>query len=329
MAVLLGLKEYADTLDITAIVAMADSGGSTGRLHDELGVLPPGDIRKCLIALADDASVMRQLFEYRFETAAVGPSYHAQADNPAQNPGLNTGLTGHSFGNLFLSALEKVTGSLPAAIEEASRILRVRGTVIPVTTDKTDIAIHTKTDQHLVGEHYLDDEGYIREHGITTTHLTNSPTLNPRAHDALATADCIVFGPGDVYGSILPCLQVHGLREAIQENTRAHKVLVVNTTNKPGLTSSWRSSDYLTCVESYIGAGSITHCIANNEQPPAHLAEKYTSHYGEDVLVVCDSLPHSCAPIYTHLLKHYPHDAGEQFIRHDEHRLAEQIVRIL
>jgi uncharacterized cofD-like protein len=307
MAVLTGLKAYADVVDIAAIVAMADDGGSTGRLRDELGVLPPGDIRKCLVALADDAPVLRALFEYRF------------------NGG---GMAGHSFGNLLLAALEKVTGSLPAAIEEASRILRVRGRVLPVTTDNTRIHIDTKTERQVVGEHHLDNKHFVRTEGVHATHLTHSPTINPHARDALLAADCIVIGPGDVYGSILPCLHVGGMREALAASTHARKVLIVNATNKKGLTDGWGASDYLACVEREVGAGTVTHCIANTTPAPQQLVEKYVHEEGAGVLVACDTLPITCTPIYTHLLKTYPADAHEHFIRHDEQLLATEIMRI-
>lgn len=305
MAVLTGLKAYAETIDITAIVAMADDGGSTGRLRDELGVLPPGDIRKCLIALSDDAGTMRSLFEYRF----------TQGD-----------LAGHSFGNLFLSALEKVAGSMPRAIEEASHILRVCGTVLPVTTDDTRIAIRTASKKNIIGEKYLDDADFVSNEGVVSTSLTASPTINPHARDALMRADCIVIGPGDIHGSILPCLQVRGMREALA-NARAAKVLVVNATNKRGLTEHWGARAYLDAIEREIGTGAITHCIANTAEAPAALQQRYAEHEGDGVRVACDALPPSCTPLYTPLLKHYPPHT-EAFIRHDEHILAQMLYAL-
>src|SRR5277367_4148896 len=188
--VLRGLKKYQ--LDLTAIVSMADDGGSTGILRDELGVLPPGDVRQCLVALSNSSRLMRSLMNYRFE---------------------NGGLGGHSFGNLLLSALEKVTGSFEKAVEEAGKILYIRGKVIPVTTNQVRLKMVLANRKVLEGEKevYLSQE---IDQGYTTIYLEPDPKANPRAIDEIMNADLIVLGPGGLYTSLIPNLLVEGISDA-------------------------------------------------------------------------------------------------------------------
>ena len=171
--VLTGLKKYS--LDLTAIVSMADDGGSTGVLRDELGVLPPGDVRQCLVALSNSTNLMRSLMNYRFE---------------------NGGLGGHSFGNLLLSALEKVTGSFEKAVEEARRILYINGKVLPVTMNQVRLKMVLNNRKVLEGERevYLSQE---IEEGYKSIYLEPYPTVNPKVIEEIQAADLIVLGPGD------------------------------------------------------------------------------------------------------------------------------------
>src|SRR5271154_7496815 len=179
-AVLQGLKDYE--LDISAIVSMADDGGSTGILRDELGVLPPGDVRQCLVALSNSSRLMRSLMNYRFE---------------------NGGLGGHSFGNLLLSALEKVTGSFEKAVEEAGKILYIKGKVIPVTTHQVRLKMLLNDRKVLEGEKevYLSKE---IDRGYKSIYLEPYPKANPHAIDEIINADMIVIGPGGLHTSIIP-----------------------------------------------------------------------------------------------------------------------------
>src|SRR5579872_1577986 len=173
--VLKGLKKYP--LDLTAIVSMADDGGSTGILRDELGVLPPGDVRQCLVALSNSSRLMRSLMNYRFE---------------------NGGLGGHSFGNLLLSALEKVTGSFEKAVEEVGKILSIRGKVIPVTTHQVRLKMILDSRKILEGEKeiYLSHE---IDQGYKSIYLEPYPKANPRAIEEIINSDLTVVGPGGLH----------------------------------------------------------------------------------------------------------------------------------
>ena len=206
---LTGMKKY--DVDLTAIVSMADDGGSTGILRDDLGVLPPGDVRQCLVALSNSSRLMRSLMNYRFENGNLG---------------------GHSFGNLLLSALEKVTGSFEHAVEEAGRILYIRGKVLPVTTNKVRLQMLLERGKKLEGEKqvYLSKE---IDKGYKDISLVPSPQVNPLVIDSIRNCDLVVISPGGLHTSIIPNLLVEGVSEAICK-TQAKKVFVVNLLNRIG-----------------------------------------------------------------------------------------------
>jgi uncharacterized cofD-like protein len=188
-SVLSGLKNYAH--DITAIVNMSDDGGSTGILRDELGVLPPGDIRQCLVALSQSDQIMRDLFNYRFAEGT---------------------FEGHSFGNLFLTALEKVTGSFDAAVGTASQVLNISGRVVPVTLTNSQLVLARADGTRLTGQHAIEGAQLTPRPKLS---LTPSPTLNPEAAATIAAADLIVIAPGNLYASLAPTLIVPGLGAAV------------------------------------------------------------------------------------------------------------------
>src|SRR5947209_6409202 len=194
-AVLTGLRHY--TSNITAVVSMSDNGGSSGRLRDEFGYLPPGDVRRCLVALASDADSMllRQLFEYRFEKGL--------------------GLNGHTFGNLLLTALTDILGSSDRAIDEAGRLLRIRGRVLPVTLTPTTLCARLTDGYEICGETDIDVRKDHHDVGIAEVYLRPHATVHPPVLEAIARADLIVLGPGDLYTSVIPNLLVRGVREAI------------------------------------------------------------------------------------------------------------------
>ncbi|MEI9966205.1 MAG: gluconeogenesis factor YvcK family protein [Candidatus Moraniibacteriota bacterium] len=169
--------------ELSAIVSMADDGGSTGILRDELGVLPPGDVRQCLVALSDSSETLRDLMTYRFE---------------------HGGLSGHSFGNLLLSALEKITGDFLSAVHEAATLLNVRGEVLPVTSSDTELCVTLKNGTKLRGEHAINTDKRLGRTGIRRTFLEPKPVANPNALQKIREADLIVIGPGNHYCSILP-----------------------------------------------------------------------------------------------------------------------------
>lgn len=303
--VLNGLKKYP--LDLTAIVSMADDGGSTGILRDELGVLPPGDVRQCLVALSNSSRLMRSLMNYRFE---------------------NGGLGGHSFGNLLLSALEKVTGSFEKAVEEAGKILYIKGKVIPVTTHQTRLKMVLNNSTVLEGEKeiYLSQEIDL---GYRTIYLEPFPKVNPRVIEEIGSADLVVIGPGGLHTSLIPNLLVEGVGEAICRSG-AKKIFVVNLMNRTGQTTHFKASDYLSELVRFIGEDPFDYILINSQKPPKALIEVYSAEGNlvdndikEDSRVVsADMLGGLHGEPKRDLLK-------RSLIRHDSKKLAQELMKIV
>lgn len=248
--VLSGLKNKE--LDLNAIIAMTDSGGSTGKLRDQLGVLPPGDLRQALIALSEASDIWRKLFTYRFDKGD---------------------LEGHNFGNIFLSAIEKITNSNQDAIDRASEILQTTGRVIPVTFDKCTLCAEYDDGSVIEGESNIDENEKVTAR-IKTLYLKPPANINLDAKRVLERANAVVLGPGDIYTSLVPNLIVSGVRE-ILGNIKAKKILVVNLMVKAGQTQGFKVSDFIDEVEKYIGEGSLDYVIVNSKNPPKDLVERY------------------------------------------------------
>ena len=250
------LKEY--TSQIAAIVSMADDGGSTGVLRDELGTLPPGDVRQCLVALSDSPKV-RDLFDYRFEEGT---------------------FQGHAFGNLLLTALEKVTGDFNEAVETASEILRVNGTVIPATLDDVRLKMEWK-DKSLIlnGERMIDAEYFQHDPRKATLSLTPKPKPNPTAILAIEQADIVVIAPGDLYTSLGPLLVIDGIGEALQRSS-AIKLYVSNLVSKKGQTDKFTVSDHASEIERFAGGPFLDYVLYNNEAPSRAVAARYKAEGG-------------------------------------------------
>ena len=302
--VLRGLKKYP--LDLTAIVSMADDGGSTGILRDELGVLPPGDVRQCLVALSNSSRLMRSLMNYRFE---------------------NGGLGGHSFGNLLLSALEKVTGSFEKAVEEAGKILSIKGKVIPVTTHQVRLKMILNNRKILEGEKeiYLSQE---IDQGYKTIYLEPYPKVNPRVIEEIHNADLLVIGPGGLHTSLIPSLLVEGVSEAVC-NSDAKKIFVLNLMNRRGQTTGYKTSHYLNELVRFIGRDIFDHILINVQKPPKELIDVYAAE-GEIVendldderIVFSDMLGSVAEEPRRDLLK-------RNLIRHDSKKLAQELMKIV
>ncbi|MFP5502864.1 MAG: uridine diphosphate-N-acetylglucosamine-binding protein YvcK, partial [Candidatus Sericytochromatia bacterium] len=243
-----GLKEYSD--NITAIVTVADDGGSSGRLREELGVLPPGDIRNCLIALAREERLLTDLFRFRF-------------------PG-ETGLGGHSFGNLFLAAMTGIAGDLMKAIQYSSRVLAVRGQVIPATMAQMTLVARFKDGSVVRGESNIT----AKRMAITEMWCEpGSPAALPEAIRAIEEADAIILGPGSLYTSLVPHLPIPGLREALLAS-RAPRLYVCNVMTQPGETDGFAASDHVAVLHRFGGEG-LCQSVLVNEALPWRLLEKY------------------------------------------------------
>ncbi|HEX3082240.1 MAG TPA: gluconeogenesis factor YvcK family protein [Candidatus Saccharimonadia bacterium] len=252
--------------DITAIVNMTDDGGSTGILRDELGVLPPGDVRQCLVALSESDQVMRDLFTYRYTTGT---------------------FKGHSFGNLFLTTLEKVTGSFAEAVEAASGILAIQGKVVPVTTDNARLILETADGRTIYGEDRIGegpaDDALFSKGKSHKLYLNTPAKLNPAAATALAEADLIVIAPGKLYSSIIPLFLIDGMKQALIKAT-GKKVYVCNLMTRPTQTAGFTVEDFAAEIERYIGEPVLDYVIYNTEQPSETLLSRYAVEGEQPVL---------------------------------------------
>jgi uncharacterized cofD-like protein len=238
-----GLKQYA--ADLTAVVTVADDGGSSGKLRRKLGVLPPGDFRNCLTALADSESLMTQLFQYRF--------------------GEGTGLDGHSFGNLFISAMAEIGGSFEQGLVEASRVLAVQGRVLPSTLQDVTLVAHLREERNgtlntVAGESQIPQaEGTIEQVFLEPDQIP----AYPDAVKAILAADLILAGPGSLYTSVLPNLLVPGIVEAVRAS-RALKVYICNVATQQGETDGYNVADHVQALDTHLGSGLWNMILAND-----------------------------------------------------------------
>ncbi len=253
------LKDYSQS--ITAIVNMVDDGGSTGVLRDELGTLPPGDVRQCLVALSNSPKV-RELFNYRFSEGT---------------------FQGHAFGNLLISALEKISGNFSEAVETASEILRVNGKVVPATLDDIRLKMEwSEASVILRGERVIDAEHFANDPRRARLSLVPNAHANPDALAAIAGADLIVIAPGDLYTSLGPLLVVEGIGDALCE-AKAPKLYVANLVTKKGQTEGFSVADHADEIERFVGCEFLDYVLYNRQQPDAELARRYEE---EDAFLV-------------------------------------------
>ncbi|MAG60357.1 hypothetical protein CL619_01085 [archaeon] len=304
--VLRGLKRHE--VELSAIVSMADDGGSTGVLRDELGVLPPGDVRQCLVALSDSSRLMRSLMSYRFEEGC---------------------LKGHSFGNLLLCAMEKVTGSFEKAVEEVGKVLKINGKVIPVTTTDVRLRMELSDGSMLNGEGQIYGSEKISQ-GYKRIFLEPTPSPHNQAISEIMAADLIVFGPGGLYSSLIPLLLVPGIVGALKE-TMAEKVFVMNLMNRKGQTDSFKASSYLRELSKFMPSDLFDHILINNGLPANTLVEAYAK---ESSLVENDLIKDSHV-IATDLLSEKLKEVQNgdllkrNLIRHDHKKIAEELIKVL
>jgi len=307
--VLSGIKKYFK--NITALVSMADDGGSTGQLRDDYGVLPSGDVRQCLVALSKSPKA-RDLFNYRFE---------------------NGGLDGHSFGNLFLTALEKTTGNFRDGIKLASQILRVQGLVEPITLDKVTLVI--KDGENITRrEHNIDDKVFDNLRPQIWLEPKSEP--NPEALEAIKKAQIIIIAPGSLYTSIGAALVVPGIGKALKKS-HAKKIYISNLINKPGQTDKFSPLDYAQEIERMAGEEFIDLVLYNNRKPSEQLLKKYADD-GELPTESIDQMDSKEAHyklfganlIDKKISMKIPGDKVKRtFIRHDSDLLAKSILKVV
>jgi uncharacterized cofD-like protein len=249
--ILSALRDH--TKQLVAIVNMVDDGGSTGVLRDELGTLPSGDVRQCLVALSDSPKI-RELFNYRFSEGT---------------------FEGHPFGNIFLSALEKMTGNFNSAVKTASEILRVNGMVIPATLDNVRLKMEwPKASVILHGERVIGVDHFKYDSRRAVLSLVPSATANPMAVTAITEADMVVIAPGDLYSSLGPLLIIDGIADALIK-TKAICVYVSNLVTKQGQTEGFTVSDHASEIERFVGKPFLDYVLYNQQIPSSNVAKLY------------------------------------------------------
>lgn len=296
--VLRGLKEF--DLDLTAVVTVADDGGSSGRLRSDFAMPPPGDIRNCLVALADTEPLLERLLQFRFPTGE--------------------GLAGHSFGNLFLAAMTHIMGDFESAIRETSRVLAVRGRVLPAV--KEDVVLRAiLTDGTVVeGESNIPHAtGLVDRVELVPSNLTPLPEVL----EAIAEADAIVVGPGSLYTSILPNLLVPGLADAIA-NSPAKKVFICNVMTQPGETDTFSAAQHVEVIYKHVSRPLFDYIVVNAASLPDEALEKYQAQQAYPVLVDMESLHKLGLRVIARDFVHYA-----TYARHDSRLIAEQIVGLI
>ena len=306
-SVLQGLKQYAHPADpstpaveITAIVTVTDDGGSSGRLRREFDVLPPGDIRNCMVALSEDSALLSRLFQYRFQAGR--------------------GLKGHSFGNLFLMALTQVMGDFPDAVKASSEVLKIAGHIYPSTATNVSLEA-TLADGTLVrGETRIS-----RSHQAIRSIRLNPPTARPldAALAAIADADIISLGPGSLFTSVIPNLLVSGIPAAIR-SSKAIKCYFVNLMSQPGETSEFRASDHVRALHKHARGEVVDYAVVNIRSISGVLKKRYAREDALPVEIDIDALIKLGVKVVAHSLAS---SAGK--IRHDPNATAAVIMRLV
>lgn len=291
-----GIKKY--TNNITAVVTVGDDGGSSGRLREEMGVLPPGDIRNCIAALADDEDLITKLFQYRFKTGE--------------------GLEGHSFGNLFLTALCAITGNMVRAVKESSNVLNIRGVVLPATLDDMKLAAEFEDGRIVQGESNIPEA-----HGKIKRLFTEPAVCRalPEVIAAIHDADLIILGPGSLYTSVIPNLLVAGIAEAINES-HARKIYVCNIMTQPGETDNYSVASHVNALISHAGGRKIINAVLVNNSLPDNISEGYAKNGSIPVRLDMENLaPTGVSVVSQKLIQ----ENKEGLVRHSSHRVARAV----
>ena len=291
-----GIKKY--TNNVTAIVTVGDDGGSSGRLREEMGILPPGDIRNCIAALADDEDMITELFQYRFKNGE--------------------GLEGHSFGNLFLTALCAITGDMVRAVKESSNVLNIRGVVLPATLDDMKLAAVFEDGKIVHGESNIPEaHGKIKRLFTEPEHCK----ALPEAIAAIKEADLIILGPGSLYTSVIPNLLVDGIVEAITKST-AKKIYVCNIMTQPGETDNYSVASHVNALISHASGKKIVDAVLVNDNLPDNISEGYAKSGSIPVRLDMENI----APIGIEVVSQKLLQENKQgLVRHSSHRVARAV----
>lgn len=304
---LTGLKNYH--FDISVIVSMMDSGGSTGLLRDQLGVLPPGDLRQCLVALSDTSEIWRKLFLYRFE---------------------NGDLKGHNFGNIFITALEKISVDYNEVVETTSKLLGTLGKVVPVTLEKSQLCVEYEDGTVIEGEANI-DESLIATSRIKKAFSKPEATANSKALDAIRECDYLIIGPGDLYTSLIPNLIVSGISEEIvKSNCRI--IYIANLMTKRGQTTGYKVSDHVNDIEKYLGR-EVDFVLINSGEISEDGRKRYLEKSGD--VSVEDDMANNVRVVRKNIISDvkFENNSSDRtfrsLVRHDSYKLAEEIKNII
>ena len=298
-----GLKKY--TSELTAIVTVADNGGSSGRIREEMGIMPPGDIRNCLVALANTEPIMEKLLQHRYKEGS---------------------LEGQNFGNLLIATLTEITGSFEEAVYVTSKVLAITGKVLPVTLEDVHLCARFQNGTVVMGETEIVEFGKAHESNICTIDLyPSNPKANPAALDAIEKAELIILGPGSLYTSIIPNLLVKDMCLAIQK-AKAQKIYIGNIMTQPGETSHLSLEDHIQILEYYLGQEVLDTVLTNSEKVPKSQMTEYEQE-GAKLLMVNKhhEIWQRVKRVEAPLVKIYE---KQKLIRHDSEKLARCIFQM-
>lgn len=295
--ILEGLKEY--TSNITAVVAVADEGGSSGRLREEFGMLPPGDIRNCLVSLSESPQLMRDLFQYRFEGG--------------------DGIKGHSFGNLFIAAMTQVCGSFKDAVKESSIVLAIRGRVLPSSLDKIRLKAEYSDGTQKVGEDKIpDEEKTIKKICL----IPKDAKSNPEATEAIKDADIILFGPGSLFTSIIPNTLINEIADEIAKKD-VIKLYLCNVMTQQGETDGFTASDHLRVLIAHARKNIVNCCLVNSGRLRYRLLIKYAEEKSFPVIFDRERIKKMGINVYEADVV-----SKRNYLRHDSKKSAKEIIKI-
>ncbi|MCM8773293.1 MAG: YvcK family protein [Candidatus Omnitrophica bacterium] len=294
--ILEGLKEQ--TSNITAIVSVSDEGGSSGRLRKEFGILPPGDIRNCLVSLAEAPQLLRDLFQYRF----------AEGE----------GIKGHSFGNIFITALTEVTGSFQSAIKESSRVLAIRGKVVPASLEVIRIKAEYMDGSVMEGEDKIPKQGKSIKRVFV---IPPNASPNPEALEAIRQAEIIIIGPGSLFTSVLPNLLIKDISEEIAKRN-VFKLYICNVMTQHGETDGFTASDHVSALISHTGEDIINHCLVNSGRLDYNLLIRYSQEKSFPVILDKNRLKKLGLVVIEDDFV-----SKSNFLRHDPQKTAKAIIQ--